>query len=365
MKVGSLVYATDQGLGILAKSFVDNGIITDPYVVRHSSHHTHDEWYPGAPQTSIRPFDTRKVREWANGMDVLLFLETPFDWMLIPYCRGRQIKTVLMTMHECTPVDRPAEPDLYLCPSALDLREFTATCKRCLGTGVPDTTTLSNARWRTKEPCPQHIHLPVPVSVQWRQRTAARVFVHNAGHGSFRDRNGTAKLLEALWLCDCLKGVSDARFVIRYQGTLPDIGPKGDFSGKLQWRNGTFSYKTLWDEGDVFVFPESFNGLSLPLQEARAAGMLVIATDRFPMNQWLPTPPLIKPRGFSRAKIGGPYMSFDEAQIAPEDIAAKIDEYYDDDIQSYSMDGKLWAEQMSWEKLGPIYRTVLEKLAAR
>jgi hypothetical protein len=33
MKVGSLVYATDSGLGILAKSFYDNGIITRSMVV--------------------------------------------------------------------------------------------------------------------------------------------------------------------------------------------------------------------------------------------------------------------------------------------------------------------------------------------
>lgn len=362
LRVGSLVYATDQGLGVLARAFVSNGIITDPYIVRHPRHETHDGWYPSAPQTLIKPFDKRSVQEWVRGLDVLLCLETPFDWMLLPFAKSKGIKTILMTMYECTPEQLPCVPDVFFCPSLLDLQYFVDRGSENVKAVAPFT-----------EPCYGRqgsiaYFTPVPVSVPWTQRTAARVFVHNAGHGSFRDRNGTEKIVEALRYI-----TTPARLRFRFQNReqmerlmtraaqlMPTSG-----GASYDWTFGTHPYYDLWNSGDVYLFPESFNGLSLPLQEARAAGMLVMAADRFPMNTWLPKPPLVPVRSFARAKIGGPYNHFEEAQISPADIAAKIDEYYDEDIIQYSKDGHGWAQTMSWDTLGPKYRTLLEYLADR
>jgi len=333
MKVGTLCYATDSGLGILAKSFYDHGVVTHPVVVRHGKHQTHEDWYPGAPV--LGNLDLSRIGEVLPDVDVMLFFETPFVWPLVDYCRKIGVKTALMVMHECLHQEVwRHKPDLFLCPSDLDDRVVEKELyERRLGL-------ISR--------------INVPVEVPWRQRTRVEVFVHNAGHGGLRGRNGTKELIEALPLIK-----SNAKVMIRSQGSQ-------QFS--VAWsvlENETLTYDGLWKDGglgDVFVFPEKFNGLSLPLQEARAAGMLVMGTNRFPMNRWLPTEPLVPSYSFTRQRIGAPYTEFDEAVVAPQDIAAAIDRWYGRDITEYSLAGRRWAEENSWAALGPKYKAILEEL---
>jgi hypothetical protein len=347
MRVGSLVFATDQGLGILAKSFYDHGIVTNPLVVRHGRRFEHQEWFPGAPR--IADFRQRSYYDYVRSMDVMLFFETPFDWNLFTFCREHKIKTVLMPMYECMPQVLPALPDMFLCPSLLDVHWAKAVAKS------EDDVQF----------------LPVPVEVPWRQRTHALRFVHNAGHGGINGRNGTQQVIDA-W--SHVK--SPVILTVRMQEYFVDGRPvtdadamlaRNERGGRLEIRPGSLTYEKLWEdggEGDVLLFPEKHNGLSLPLQEARAAGMLVMATDRFPMNTWLPTEPLIKPTGFRRNRLHPSCVEYEEAVINSVDIAAKIDEWFERDITGYSEEGKKWAELSSWANLGPKYTSLLEALCS-
>lgn len=376
MKVGSLVFATEQGLGILAKAFYDYDIVTDVLVIRHGRRPERDDWYPNSGRISDLRAGKHTILEFCKSMDVMLFFETPFDWSLIPWCREHGVKTVLMPMHECHPKDKMPgsgyEPDLYACPSLLDFRVFANT--RANGIINPfDRYYWTNGAVLT----------PVPVEVPWKLRTRAEVFVHNAGHGGLKGRNGTAELLEAIPLVQ-----SPAKFVIRSQvpfgyGPHPLVRDK-----RVQFQIGTINHDQLFAEGDVFVFPEKFNGLSLPLQEARAAGMLVMCGDRFPMNEWLPTSirlpldapityadgssfyildpcvynPLIPVSSYRRSSVAARCLDFDEAVFEPKAIAAKIDEWYGRDITTYSESGREWAKTMSWEAIGPKWKAMLEDL---
>lgn len=338
MRVGSLVFDTTQGLGILARSFYTAGVVNDVAVIEHGRRPSNPDWYPG----KLRVGDLRspKALEQLKGFcltqDVVLFFETPFLWELIPYCRSRGVKTVLMPMYECMPRVLPQTPDLFLCPSLLDLSYY-----------------------------PQGKYLPVPVEVPWRQRTKAEVLVHNAGHGGLRGRNGTKELVEAWGYVR-----SSAKLILRSQEPLQVPASKMMGPYPIDLRIGTFPSDSLYSEGDVFVFPERFNGLSLPLQEARAAGMLVMATDRFPNNMWLPrdvvgqTPgnPLVRPSGYKAANISLRCNDFEESLVEPKDIAAKIDEWYGRDVTQYSLDGRAWAEENSWAKLRSKYLEALEDL---
>jgi hypothetical protein len=187
------------------------------------------------------------------------------------------------------------------------------------------------------------------------------VYVHHAGHWGLRGRNGTRELVEAL-----LYVRSPIELILRSQDLVPaDVRERimgAPPHVRVRVEVGTVPYNRLWDEGDVFVFPERFNGLSLPLQEARAAGMLVMGTSRWPMTSWLPEGPLIPTSGTRRARIGPPYREYDEAMVEPEAIAATMDEWYDRDIRAYSRDGREWAARMSWTVLGPQYRDAMEGL---
>ncbi len=90
------------------------------------------------------------------------------------------------------------------------------------------------------------------------------------------------------------------------------------------------------------------------------AGMLVMATNRFPMDQWLPTECLIPMCGTRTSNVSGAYNDFEEAIIDPKDIAKTIDEWYGKDITEYSQSAKDWTETMSWETLKPQYMEQIE-----
>lgn len=326
MKVGSFCYATDQGLGYLARSFYRAGVVTDAVVVKHPSRPTHLDWFPGS-QIVNHNFSISDVTNFCHSVDTMLFFETPFNWSLIEHCRKIGVKTFLMPMYECTPKHLPATPDFFLCPSKLDLQYF-----------------------KQYPSC----FLPVPVEGvhPYRERKTAELFVHNAGNGGLLGRNGTAEVFESL------KSVkSTAKFLIRYQkGNYPI---DQSLEGRIETRKGTQPHESLYDEGDIFLFPEKFNGLSLPLQEAFAAGMSVMATNRFPMNDWLPNDLLIPPSSERVRQIGGGYLAFNESLVDPVMIADQIDTWYGRDISEYSKAGLDFRNAMSWEKLKPQYLEVL------
>jgi hypothetical protein len=335
MRVGTVCYATEQGLGYLAKAFYDNGVVTDPVIIRHGSRSRVSGWYPGA-LIADRPYQLTDLAypffDRLAACDVVLFFETPFDWTLIPRLRSKGVKTVLMPMYECEPAVLPEVPDLFINPSALDQRYY-----------------------------PTGVHVPVPApsfqEVPWRARGVVEAFVHNAGHGGLKGRNGTAEVVNAWRYVK-----SPAKLLVRAQGefNLGDYGyPIDDVRVTLQ--TGTFDRKTLYDAGEVFLFPEKFNGLSLPLQEAYAAGMLVMATDRFPNNTYLPHPPLIPTDGSRKNRVSQRCNEFDEAVVRPEAVAEMVDAWYGKDVGEFGGMGRVWREENSWERLRPRYLEVLAK----
>lgn len=335
--IGTVNYATTQGLGILTRDFVRGRVIDKILVIEHDSRETHHEWYPGAPTASAR--DKARInllgKALIDSCDAMFFIETPFDWELINYCKNQGKPAVLMPMYECMPKVLPAVPSKFINPSKLDKQYFDGP------------------------------FLPVPVFYPWKQRTKAEVFLHNAGHGGLRGRNGSIEFITSLEhtktpLTAILQSQSES--IIRYAlGRYPESDKIAVSAGKggatFQIRAGEIDYNRLFEGADVFVFPEKFNGLSLPLQEARAAGLLVMCGDRFPMNDWLPKEPLIPIRGHVRSQVSPRCLEFDEAIITPIDIAATMDAWYGQDITAYSRSGQEWAMTNSWPMWTNRYRS--------
>lgn len=306
---GAVVLATNQGLGYLAKDFYDNGVIDKVYVYPHSSRTNHYEWYD----------NTVDRIEDLLDCDTILMFETPFDWTIIPKARQKGIKTILMPMYECTPLPPPYFPDLYITPSDLDQQYY---------------------------PQGHRINVPVPNWVKWRLREKARVFVHNAGNGGLGGRNGTKELIEAMKYVK-----SPIKLIIRSQSqNFTSDDPR------IEIVKDNLPVEKLYEEGDIFIFPEKFNGLSLPIQEAFASGMPIMCGDRFPMNEWLPKELLIPVSDYKTEMI---MTKFESAIITPQDIAKSIDKWYDKDISKYSLLGKQFKEQNSWQKLKDQYKELM------
>lgn len=338
MRVGSIGYSTQQGISLLMKWFHDAGVITDVMTFRHGSRPSHPEWYPeGTIELVGRPFNGSMVDEWLKPLDVVLFFETPFDDTFYEYCRVRGVKTVLVPMYECYPRAPRGLPDAFVNPSLLDQRDYWP--------GAP------------------FIQIPVPPDVVWRQRTTATRFLHNAGNLGLRGHKGTLEILRA-WR----HVKSDATLTVRAQDTAAlskalSQAPEVKRDDRVDVVLGEVPREELFDAShDVFLMAEKYNGLSMPLIEARAAGMLVVTSDRFPTNTWLPREPLIPVKSYSRQCVSGAYQTYDEALVTPEAIAETVDRLYGMDITEYSLQGKAWAEANSWEKLNPVWLEQLRKV---
>jgi hypothetical protein len=319
MKIGTINYATHSGLGILVKEFYDNKIITDILVVEHFKYtNHHNEWYPNSKSIKYSNIDINIIIEFIKSIDILFLFETPFSDQVIPLAKTYNKPIVMMPMYEWSSF--PLDVDLFIVPSQLDYDYY-------------------------KQMYPDHriVLLPVPSNsnIKWKLKEKALTFMHNGGNGSHYDRNGTLSLIEAL---PYIK--SNCKIKIKAQKlNLPYIN-----DSRVEVINENLPFDKLWEDVDVFIFPERFNGLSLPLQEAHAAGCLVIAGNRDPINTWLPNKPLINPIGYNEYSFV-PNVPFKSAIYDPKDIAAKIDEFYGTDITHYSLMGKYWGEGNSWEIL--------------
>ena len=312
---GAIVLTTNQGLGYLAKDFYNNGVIDKVLIRQHSSRENHPEWYGD----NGKPLDVRNYDWFFEGLDSILMFEEVWDWKIVLEARNRRVKSFLMVMYECTRNPLPYSPDAILCPSLLDLDYYK------------DRNGIS---------------VTVPVNEPWTLRKKAKVFVHNAGNGGLGGRNGTKELIEAMKYVK-----SPIKLIIRTQ--------EHDFKcddPRVEIRYGTVSRETLYSEGDVFIFPEKFNGLSLPIQEAYASGMPIMCGDRHPMNIWLPTDIMIPVKGYKKERIS---VEFDSAIIDPIDIAETIDRWYGKDISKYSLMGKEWGKNNNWKKLKKQYAKLL------
>lgn len=331
MNVGTISYSHSRGLGHLAKSFIDAGVINDIYVVKHPSVPM-KEWYPNAPVVDIRQIHTIDTG-WILKHDAMLFYETPFNWDVIPLCRKHGIRTYLVTMYECSPQKFPHTPDYLLCPSALDMMEFKSDypsiCKE----------------------------VSIPVSVPWKLRTTAQHFVHNGGYLGMRGREGTELLIEAMQYVR-----SPIMLTIRVQENVSDKHQKMMANDpRIEYIAKSVPFEELYATGDVSVLPQKFNGMSMPLLESRASGMLVMTTDRFPANQWLPREPLIPAMSYAPVRLSPRFRVINEVQINPTDIAKTIDYWYGKDITEYSLSGKEWAEANSWDALKQEWLNILSK----
>ena len=341
LRVGSVGYATSQGIGHLTKSFYDAGVITDIMVYQHPHGEqrapTHMEWYPvGTHKITTKAIYGEKVERFLDDVDVMLFVETPFDWAFANRCHERGVKTVIIPMYEWFLQKPHHKFDLFINPSLLDQEYF-----------------------------PQGIHIPIPVEdhVTWTLRNTAKHFLHNAGHVGSRNHKGTLELMRAMEFV-----TSPIELTIRCQdtagmGRLLEAAPICKTDKRISIVDHEIPRDKLFDPYfDVYIAPEKYNGLSLPLQEAFASGMCVMTSNRFPHNQWLPEEPLIPVSGTRRISVGSGYNMIDESIVDPHDIAATIDKWYGASLTNLSLKGEFYKRCNSWTNLKPRYIEALENL---
>ena len=339
MKVGMVSYATEQGLGYLAKSFYDAGVIDEALIISYTARGTrpmHLEWYNGKAVVvhDIRPMQGSEIDKVLDSVDVMLFFETPFDWSFPKKCNSKGVKTVCMPMHEWYPKDKLDTFDLMLCPSKLDQDYFP---------GSP-------------------LFQPPVDPNTWSLKTEACRFVHNAGNIGHQQHKGTVEVLRAAQFIESDLTLTIRAQDVKYLNRLLAQVPEVKKNPKVILELGQIPYEDLYRSHDVSVVPEKFNGLSLPLQEAYAAGLVVMTTDRYPANTWLPSAPLIPVDHTRKGRIGGGYLEFEESVVDPRMVASTMDKWYGKDIRDHSLKAQKWARANSWEAKKPQLLAILENL---
>jgi glycosyltransferase involved in cell wall biosynthesis len=339
-RVGMIAYSTSQGLGHLAKSFYDSGLIQQVLIYKHPHGEqrspTHREWYPEGTPVITKPFVGEVFERFLDDLDIVLFFETPFDWNFPERCHQRGVKTVLTVMYEWCLQNPPHQFDLFLNPSLLDQQYF-----------------------------PQGIYVPIPVenATVHTPRTLCKRFLHNAGHIGSRNHKGTLELMRAMEFV-----TSPIELTIRCQDgpgmkRLLEAAPNCKTDERVVITDHEIPREKLFhSDFDVYIAPEKYNGISLPLQEAFASGMPVMTTNRFPMNQWLPEEMLIPVSGTIRVQVARGHLEIEESIVSPQEIARTIDNWYGKDISHLSEEGKRFKEENSWEALKPKFINAFESI---
>lgn len=339
MRLGMLVRADDRGLGNMTWEAWRHLQPERTLVVRVGALTPYEERLDRYPDARVADWDGVSLAEddmdWLlEGSDVIYTAETPYDYRLLELARLRGVATVVHGMWEFlrwAVDDSLPRPDLFLAPS-----------------------TWCYEAW----PEPKAL-LPVPVALDrfaGRQRTQVDQFLHVGGHRAHADRNGTNAVLAAL------RHVRrPAPLLIRSQSrvSVPTRVRGVQVTAAIR---DVEDYWRLYDQGDVLLAPRRYGGLSLPMNEAMAAGMAVIASDIEPQNEFLPGTALVGgPRRQQRAAA----QIVPAIDVDPRGLAAKMDELVKEPelVAELSAASLAYAESISWERLLPSYRALLADVA--
>jgi len=309
---------------------------------------------------------TGQINEFLDGLDVVYSAETFYTWDLVRSARERGIRTLLHVNPEfCDHIQNTnlPRPDLFCAPGPwlwdqlpepkilLPVPVATERFQKVApeqARGQPQSSQALAHRNQPTAPYGNHSH--------------ATAFLHVAGRPAVKDRGGTTDVLRAL---PHVKSEITITFRCLLPGYIDQLvrATQVRLPANVEMvveENDVDCYEELYEGQDVLVAPRRFAGLSLPCQEAMAAGMPVIfgAHDVYAQaharRTWA-VPSRKVDRLLTRVWI-------DVFEVDPRMLAAKIDEFATDatlfvDGQAAARD---WAHRHSWDSLKPRYVELLE-----
>jgi len=335
-RIGIIAVCDNTGLGVMTVDFFRN-ITVQKVLVVPGNEPNHLDRFANRPGVSVIVSATRvptvdEIENFLENIDVIVAFETPYNWNIFMRARQLGIKTVLIPMYEWTPANDkiPCYPDLFLCPSRLDYDEL---------------------------PEPKQ-YIPTPVNreiIPFRLRTQAEKFVFINGTGGFKQRNSLHVLVDAIPLVQ-----SPVAFIIRSQIPVPAIN---DTRVSVQMEE--VDYQNIWNEGDIYLHLHRWDGLSLPINEAMAAGMPIIAPNFYPHNEFLPKQLLFPIEATVRECLVEGLREIDIHVISASTVAQKIDEVammQEEKITLLSQAVNQLADERSWRVMRPQFVEALNNL---
>lgn len=339
VKVGIIAFANFGGLGIQTRRLIK---MIEPYRVLvidstpFSKNKEQDfKWFKPYNHfiTSGFPRNHELIR-FVEDLTHVLVCENPYNFYLLHLCWEKGIKTFVQSNYEfCENLNNPhlPLPSMFLMPSYWKIAEM----KRKFG-----------------ENRVQYLPPPIDkkelagISEMNIKRKGKKRFLHVVGTLAFKDRNGTADVLNAMKFSK-----EDYELVITSQHELPDRYMLKD--PRLTYDIGNKKNNSdLYKDFDALILPRRYGGLSLVVNEALMCGLPVIMTDVSPNNELLPKFWLVpaEPKTVIHAR-----EVLDVYGVEPEDLAKKIDEFAKEDLFVYKNMAHTLGEQFSVEVLKPFY----------
>lgn len=276
------------------------------------------------------------VRRWLEGVDVVLFVETPLIDGLTARARAQGMRVVCVPNWEWLHpgLEWLHDVDAMLCP--------TIHTRQVLD------------EWRQRYGFEWDVHYcPWPIDVEafpFRLRTTCRRFVSVIGTDQRHPRrlDGTPtdtrrKGLEVLLAA--ARQLPHIPFLVWSQ--TDDLPP---LPANVELRMSSANNAELYQDGDVCVQLSRWEGLGLPLLECQAAGMPLITIDAPPMNEHNPLAVVRVAESEVLELWPGRFIAAPIMRV--EDVVAVLAAWFGRDIQRASQAGREFVERdHSWSNL--------------
>lgn len=354
MRVGLLAYSTDTGLGHQTLEFYHHmkphkTLVCD--LRRFNGMDTHHERYPDAQV--VRGIPDCNAMDWlTDDVDAVFVAETPLNFCLFEKARQKGVVAIQQYNYEF--LDFFRHPD-WEAPGIL---------------AAPTSWNIDKVRALNKAPV---VDWPVPVNrdqIPFRKIEQLRMFVHVVGRPAVHDRNGTIAFLNAALKIGnrfkyriFVQNPIDARAIEYFEPVRRAIEDAQTKLDTLEVVFDTPNYRDIYAEGDVLVLPRKYGGLCLPMNEALSAGMPVIMTDVAPNGDRLPKEWLVKAnhRGTFFAHVDIDYYEADVNYLT----FAMLQFAEGDTMKKANLMANEIAEGLSWEKLAPLYQSLIEQVCQK
>lgn len=333
MNIGLIAVATKTGLGYQTRGFYKHLKPSKVLLVDISELNHQEQFYGWYEEYQLsKGFPTKNaIQSFLTGLDVVLTCETPYNYELFTIARKMGVKTVNQINPEFFDYFRHnyPVPDMFINPSTWKHKE------------------IENWSNQNKVQLKQ-IHYPVDrEQFRYKQRTTKTIF-HIAGKQAAHDRNGTYSFMH----------VRPNGTVLTQTETLA-TQLRSRYRHSKVWTNIS-NPESMYNFGDVLIFPRKYGGNCLPMNEALSCGVPVIMTDISPNNTFLPKEWLVP--AFHAGQFE-PRAKVDIFEAEPMGLAQKIDEIIERwDIVEESEKANKIAESISWEALKPVYMKTFEEL---
>lgn len=341
-RLGLIARCDARGLGHLTKSFFDHMHPDKTLVIEldFGEWDQHPEWYDHPARevevVSVGP-DLRLRRSvidgFLKGLDVVYTAETWYDDTLVRRAHALGVKVVCHGMPELCDHRKsqtPAGPVEWWWPTGW----------------LTDNPLLPDG------PIVPIPHLSKPDHCMTASPSVGPLQVLHVAAAAMADRNGTNAFAAAMNLVE-----ADINITIVDQGARnPRVIDMIDRHA-IAYSDGNDDRWINYVGQHVLVHTRRYGGLSITANEAAAAGLALVLTDRYPENNW---PGLTVPSLGSKRQR----MKFGNVQVDSPDpaaIASAITLLADnrDTLAQLQADSLRWSEAHSWERLAPTYWTLL------